>query len=287
MPARGWINVSVRCSFEQADHVCAAFEHSGSKATTVDRIISEEAAPTAQISGLFEESRYARTTLLNKLRSLPDALEISPIEENRVQDCDWVRLSQSKLRPVRISDRLRIAAPWHADDTDKAVTVQINPSTAFGTGHHPTTRLCLEFLTERNLKGASIIDYGCGSGIVALAGIALGAAFAWGVDIDADALMQSESNARRNGFERKFRALKPEHGIEKRIIAEIVVANLYSDLLCDLAGTVSNMVCDSGWLAVSGILESQTNIVRNAYRNRFDFDMASDGQWTLLAGRKR
>ncbi len=283
----GWINVSVRCGFDQADAACEAFECSGAVATTVDAIDAQADAASAQVTGLFDEKRYSRAQLQRNLLALSVVSETSSIQECRIEDRDWVRASQSDFKAVDVAGRLRIAAPWHDRGAHDPATVVINPSVAFGTGHHPTTRLCLEFIARCDLTRTALIDYGCGTGVIALAAIRLGADFAWGIDNDPDAIAESQANAARNDLDRRYCALTPEDAAIEGIKAGIVVANLYSEALCELAGSIGDMVCEGGWLALSGILQTQADMVRMAYCDRFEFAMETDQEWVLLSGCKR
>ncbi len=285
MARQGWINVSVRCPFDRADDVCAIFERFGAEATTA-QMPSKSKEPIAFITGLFEERWNRSEELRRELAKAGHNHALATFDRTSIADRDWVRESRANFKPVRIGNSLEIIAPWHTPAQNLA-SITINPSIAFGTGHHPTTRMCLEFIAEADLNGSTIVDYGCGSGVVALAAIGLGARFAQGVDIDSDALAESWRNAKRNGFEDRYRALTPEQLYIKSVKADIVVANLYSDLLCSLSSHLSSLVAESGWLAVSGILREQADAVCSAYCEDFDFRLRTQNKWALLSGRKR
>ena len=150
------------------------------------------------------------------------------------------------------------------------MSIIINPGISFGTGHHETTWLCAKLLSDLELKGCSVIDYGCGSGVLAISALKLGAAFAWGVDIDPDAVTDSRDNAVLNGVDGNYRCSLPEE-LPKTFQADIVVANIFADALVGLSDELTRLTRPGGWLILSGILQSQINQVCNAYTHTLQF----------------
>ena len=207
-----------------------------------------------------------------------------PHSVGRIADQDWVRASRDQFAPIRISPRLWIVPSWHEAPDPGAINLLLDPGLAFGTGSHPTTRLCLRWLERTVRGGESVLDYGCGSGILAIAAMKLGAARVDGVDIDEQALLAARSNAIQNRVEATF------HGAADAIQqpAQIVVANILAHPLVVLAPLLARLTARGGRLALAGLLEDQADEVRAAYQAWFDFDAPDqDENWTLLSGTRR
>ncbi len=203
-----------------------------------------------------------------------------------VEDTDWVRQTQSQFAPTRISERLWIVPSWHAPPDERAVIVRLDPGVAFGTGTHPTTRLCLAWLDAALAPGASVLDYGCGSGILAIAAAKLGARAVVGVDIDPQALAAARANSRANDVDASYTDL---HGLSQSAITfDVVLANILSNPLKLLAPALAARVAPRGSLVLSGVLERQADEVIAAYRHA-DNTLAlkvwqSDDGWVCLVG---
>jgi ribosomal protein L11 methyltransferase len=200
-----------------------------------------------------------------------------------VAEQDWVRLTQSQFDPIRINDRLWIVPSWHQAPDPQAINLVLDPGLAFGTGSHPTTRLCLEWLCAKVSRGGTALDYGCGSGILALAASKLGAGDVLGVDIDERALEAAADNAARNNV-----ALRLAHS--KQALTEqfdLVVANILTNPLCVLAPLIAARVKPGGLLALAGVLETQAEQVIAAYAPHIALTVGAtlDG-WVRLEGIK-
>ena len=211
-------------------------------------------------------------------------VEVSAHALRRIEDHDWVRRSQDQFRPVHISERLWIVPSWHAPPDPDAINLVLDPGLAFGTGTHPTTRLCLLWLA-RNVKGGeSVVDYGCGSGILAIAALKLGASRAVGVDIEPEAVEVARSNARRNGVDAAFLDADEAAGLS----ADVVVANILTNPLKMLAPVLARICRPGGRLALSGILSAQEHEVREAYCSWFALGECDDDEgWLCLSGTRR
>jgi ribosomal protein L11 methyltransferase len=207
-----------------------------------------------------------------------------PYRSVAVADQDWVRASRDQFTPIRVSQRLWIVPSWHAAPDPGAINIALDPGLAFGTGSHPTTKLCLAWL-ERTLRGGeAVIDYGCGSGILAIAAMKLGAARADGVDIDAQALLAARANAIQNRVQAEF------HGAAAAIRkpAQIVVANILAHPLIVLAPLLARLAAPAGRLALAGVLAGQADEVRAAYEPWFEFGAPGrEEDWVLLDGTRR
>jgi len=205
-------------------------------------------------------------------------------QQTPVGERDWVSASREQFAPIRISPRLWIVPSWHEPPDPAAINLLLDPGLAFGTGSHPTTRSCLQWL-ERSIRGGeSMLDYGCGSGILAIAAMKLGAACADGVDIDEQALLAARANALHNRVPVSFHAAADAI----RQPAQIVVANILARPLIVLAPLLARLTAPRGRIALAGLLAEQAEEVLSAYDAWFDFDPpVQDEGWILLGGGRR
>ncbi len=214
------------------------------------------------------------------------AIGLSEVPAYTVEDVaeqNWVQLTQSQFDPIRVSERLWIVPSWHESPDPNAINLILDPGMAFGTGSHPTTRLCLEWL-ERNVSTAcSVLDYGCGSGILAIAAARLGAGHVAGVDIDPQAVEAANANAERNGVTALFAdSATPVAGEY-----DVVVANILSNPLRVLAPAICAHVRSGGKLALSGILREQADEIIANYAQWLPLQVADVREdWVCLAGTK-
>lgn len=209
---------------------------------------------------------------------------LPPIEAYRVADRDWVRATQAQFEPIRIRDDFWIVPSWCAPPRADAVNLVLDPGLAFGTGAHPTTRLCLAWLAERVTPDSSVLDYGCGSGILAIAAVLLGAKRVDGTDIDPQAIAASVANANVNRASARF-AHVDELGDDRYTL---VVANILANPLRLLAPALAARTLTGGEIALAGILARQANEVTDTYTRWFDIaPWREEDGWVLLAGRRR
>jgi len=205
-------------------------------------------------------------------------------QADRVDDQDWVRLTQEQFLPMCVGERLWVVPSWHKPPRPDAVNIILDPGLAFGTGAHPTTRLCLRWLEQAIRGGETLIDYGCGSGILAIAGMRLGAGAACGVDIDPQALLAAQHNAVQNRVAAKF--FGAADGLP--CPADIVVANILANPLRVLAPLLARLTLPGGRIALSGILVEQAEEIEQLYACWFDIaGRQEDGGWTLVSGTRR
>ncbi|WP_283150359.1 50S ribosomal protein L11 methyltransferase [Silvimonas soli] len=201
-----------------------------------------------------------------------------------VEEQDWVRLTQSQFDPIRISDRLWITPTWHESPDARAINIVLDPGLAFGTGSHPTTRLCLKWLDSNIQQSETVLDYGCGSGILAIAAKKLGAGDTHGVDIDAQAMIASRQNAEQNNVEISF--FLPNEAPQQQY--DVVVANILTNPLKTLAPLLAGRVRAGGHIALSGILEEQADEVMAIYGVWFTFlPPAAEEGWVCLSGTRK
>ncbi|MDY7577526.1 50S ribosomal protein L11 methyltransferase [Herbaspirillum sp. RTI4] len=210
-----------------------------------------------------------------------------PFAMRAVEDQDWVRLTQSQFEPIHIGKRIWVVPSWHEAPEPDALVLELDPGLAFGTGSHPTTRLCMEWLEEYVQAEQSVLDYGCGSGILALVARKLGAQPVIGVDLDVQALEAASFNSERNHcsdiayyLPESFVLACPAHRYD------IVVANILAGPLTEMAAMLSAHVADGGALVLSGVLDSQAEQVCAAYAPYIALEIWAEHEgWVALAGR--
>lgn len=241
-----------------------------------------------RITGLFESE-----TDIDRLCSLvrdnwhrQTQQTLAEIDVTLVEDKDWERAWMDDFKPLQFGKRLWIVPSWHTVPDPEAANLMLDPGLAFGTGTHPTTALCLEWLDGQNVQGRQIIDYGCGSGILGLAALLLGADHVIGVDTDPQALEASRENARRNEVaENRLDLYLPEAEPDTR--ADILLANILAQPLISLAPHLASRVVSGGHLVLSGILSSQAREVMAAYEPWFTMDEPEAREdWIRLTGRR-
>ncbi|MFL9709811.1 50S ribosomal protein L11 methyltransferase [Methylobacillus sp. Pita1] len=201
-----------------------------------------------------------------------------------IAEQDWVRATQSQFEPIRIRDDLWIVPSWHDAPNPDGLNIVLDPGLAFGTGSHPTTHLCLSWLADTVTPQASVLDYGCGSGILAIAARKLGAGNVVGVDIDAQAIQSSVYNAGQNETDASFYLASDLPGEQ----FDIVVANILSSALSVLAPALARAAKPGGKIALSGILREQADQVGAIYQEWFDMNPpVFMDSWVLLTGSRR
>ena len=239
--------------------------------------------PRLRLSALFD-ARAEVASLLDAALAQAGGPPIEAASTDRLEDADWVAVTQRQFEPMRVGERLWIVPTWHQAPDAHAINVVLDPGAAFGTGSHPTTRLCLAWL-ERNVRaGDAILDYGCGSGILAIAAMKLGAARAIAVDVDPLALEAARYNASRNAVALDVRDAQQDMAETARI----TVANILANPLRMLAPLLASRTRPGGAIALSGILEEQAEAVAAAYSPWAALSVAArDTGWVLLAGERR
>ena len=202
----------------------------------------------------------------------------------QLEDKDWERAWMDNFKPIQFGERLWICPTWCEVPDDNAVNVMLDPGLAFGNGSHPTTALCLEWLDSLDLNGKTVIDFGCGSGILAIAAIKLGATRVIGIDIDPQALLASQDNAERNGVADQLHLYLPNDQ-PADLTADVVVANILAGPLRELSDVIKGLIKPNGQLAMSGVLETQAEDVANHYRNRLNIDpIVEREEWCRISG---
>jgi ribosomal protein L11 methyltransferase len=241
--------------------------------------------PTVRVKALFDASADRDAILLalvQQLGSLP------PMTFEDVADRAWEREWLKDFRPMRFGRRLWVCPAGMRPDTSdrESVFIDLDPGLAFGTGTHPTTALCLEWLDGARLEGRRVLDYGCGSGVLAIAALKLGAQAATGVDIDPQAIIATTENAQRNAVSGRLETCAVEE-LRQRAY-DIVLANILAEPLEHLAPELARLVAPGGAIVLSGLLTSQAPRLASLYGTWFDMDpMATRDDWARLSGIRR
>ncbi|CBJ82910.1 methylation of 50S ribosomal subunit protein L11 [Xenorhabdus bovienii str. Jollieti] len=205
----------------------------------------------------------------------------------QLEDKDWEREWMDNFHPMCFGNRLWICPSWREVPEPDAVNVMLDPGLAFGTGTHPTTSLCLQWLDGLDLTGKTVIDFGCGSGILAIAALKLGAKQAIGIDIDPQAIQASRDNAERNGVSAQL-TLYLSKNQPADLKCDIVIANILAGPLRELAPIIGSLPKSGGFLGLSGVLASQAEGVVQAYNNEFIIDpIAEQEEWCRITGIKK
>ncbi|HNX70888.1 50S ribosomal protein L11 methyltransferase [Rivihabitans pingtungensis] len=266
----------------------AAIEDAAAGTDAEEPIFGEPGEPvdrmwrTSRILALFDPAQDV--ALLIAAAASECGVPTPSWQMEEIAEQDWVRATQAQFDPIRISDRLWITPTWHEAPNPDAINLQLDPGLAFGTGSHPTTRLCLQWLDRELQAGESVLDYGCGSGILAIAALKLGAGRALGVDIDPQAVQSSRDNAAQNAVQADFYLPGELPDVE----TDVVVANILANPLRMLGALLTRHVRVGGRIVLSGILQEQAEEIRTLYQQWFEMDApVFDDGWTCLSGRKR
>lgn len=234
---------------------------------------------SVRITGLFDAEIDTAKTIAIAQRRFGNPLPEHFWEQ--LEDKDWEREWMANYHAIRCGERLWICPSWQQPPEPDKVNLMLDPGLAFGTGTHPTTFLCMQWIDQQDFTDKEVIDYGCGSGILALAAAKLGAARVTGTDIDPHAMDAARYNAERNGA--TLELLHSRENIDHT--ADVVVANILANPLTVLAPLLCGLTRSGGRIALSGILAAQTDMVRAAYRPAFELEVAGEREgWVLLTG---
>ena len=297
-----WISVALETDAAHADALSDALLAAGAISVSVEDALAGTDLETPQFgepdgvtngpaTPLWSESRVVAlfdpaADLIGRIAAAAAAAGIADLPEIELEDVaeqDWVRLTQSQFDPIRVNQRLWIVPSWHAAPDAHAINLVLDPGLAFGTGSHPTTFLCLQWLTENLHGGETLLDYGCGSGILGIAAAKLGAASVLGVDIDDNALIAARDNAANNGVMLALRHSKER--LEERF--DIVVANILTNPLCVLAPLLAGRVAPGGRIVLSGVLAAQAEQVIAAYAPLLALRVGAEHEgWVRLEGQQ-
>ena len=240
--------------------------------------------PQVYLRALFiDQDRLALT-----IKALENEAAIGgQIVSEQIDDHGWQEKFQQQFDTVQYGSRLWVYPSWHQNPDPEGTTLQLDPGLAFGTGQHPTTDLCLQWLCHADLKESTVIDFGCGSGILALAAVKLGANQVYAIDIDPQALQATSHNAARNKITHNEIKVG-DIDILQNVRADIIVANILAGPLCELRATFLNHLNSGATLVLSGILAAQTEVITKHYVNQFEHVHQSNlREWACLTLRRR
>jgi ribosomal protein L11 methyltransferase len=298
-----WLLLKIQANEQNADLISdalmdigalsASIEDANAETLSEQAIFGEPSSSDIQYPppGIWQQNivtaMFAENTDVNQVISaLKLATKIPQFQfsTETIAEQDWVRASQAQFEPIKITEQLWIVPTWHNAPNADAINIVLDPGLAFGTGSHPTTHLCLEWLTQQNLKNQNVLDYGCGSGILAIAAKKLGAYPVCGVDIDSQAIVASNYNAQQNQVEIDFF----DADTFTHQTFDVVVANILSSALMVLAPALAKYCKTGAKLALSGILEPQSEALIARYSEWFNMDTPTQKDaWILLTGTKR
>lgn len=291
-----WLQIMLSTTPETSDDIVDVLSEAGAIAVTLQDFDDEpvyEPLPgeeklwsQTRVIGLFE----ADTRVDDLLHHLKTALEVDELPNCMVKQLanqDWERVWIDHFKPMQFGNKLWVCPTAHTPPDPDAINLMLDPGLAFGTGTHPTTALCLEVLSELDITNKHILDYGCGSGILAIAAARLGAASVWAIDIDEQALQATIENAQRNQVSEQVITELPD-GLPNDTDFDILVANILSGPLIELAPYFATLVRMDGTLVLSGILAEQADDVRQAYTPWFVFaDPRKREDWVCLTATRQ
>jgi len=285
-----WLKITFASSKDQLDFISDKLELAGAQAVTIEDAgdnplfdLLDGELPvweSSQVTGLFnaEQGLDAVSADLTKAFA-PAALPQHHVES--LPDQDWERCWMDRFQPMQYGDNLWICPTWYEPPDSEATNIMLDPGLAFGSGSHETTRLCMEWLSKQNLAGKAVMDYGCGSGILAIAALKLGAASALGIDIDPQALQASRQNAQLNQVSEMLQLGLPAD-MPGHIQCDVVMANILADTLIELKAHLLSFRKPRGVLVLSGILKSQQALIYKTFEPANTIEVYNDGDWMMM-----
>ncbi|MFQ3198029.1 MAG: ribosomal protein L11 methyltransferase [Paraglaciecola sp.] len=290
-----WIQLIIDTRAKHADQIGDMLSANGAQAVTFvdakDTPMYEPKPgevmlwPETQVVGLYDAKHNMAQVVarLSKSRLLGQDF---PHKLDQLEDKDWEREWMDNFHPMQFGKRLWICPSWRDVPDPDAVNVMLDPGLAFGTGTHPTTALCLRWLDGLDLTGKTVVDFGCGSGILGIAAIKLGAKRVIGIDIDPQALLSSQNNADRNDVGDQIELYLPLY--QPQLQADAVLANILAAPLRELREVITAYCKPGGKLVLSGILAEQAQGINDLYSQDFTMEpIAIDGEWARVSGKRK
>ena len=292
-----WVQLTVVVDATYVDYTSDMFEGLMAAAVTAENAGQDEFYEVAfpgkpawqkvRLTALFDDQvdpHELSEFVLKRLHS--EGAEEIPCQINQLADQDWQRVWLDSFKPINVGKELWVIPSWCTAPEPTAKNIMLDPGLAFGTGTHATTHLCLDWLSRQSLDEQRVLDYGSGSGILAIASIKLGAGYADAVDIDPLAVSASLENAARNQVETQFSAYLPEQLEAPAGAYDLVIANILADVIVSLKDTLLGHLNANGQIILTGILDSQVERVKTVYRE-IDFSVEHKEHWSMLVGRPR
>ncbi len=291
-----WWQLTVHASSAEIDSVEDALLVLGAQAITLADAHDEpiyEPLPghspvwsQSLVTGLFDQTHSLESLYDHLVTLLPDHLAAT-IKQQLLEDQVWERTYLDYFKPTVFGDNLWIIPSWHKSVDNNAVNITLDPGVAFGTGSHPTTALCLEWLDQNPPNNKTVIDFGCGSGILGIAAVLLNASHVLFTDIDPQALDATLLNAQRNNLDERNIELKLPHEVSSQQV-DVLVANILSGPLIELEEHLASLIKPKGNILLSGILPEQIDNIMTAYKKDFDCEPATiKDNWVRITGTKR
>ena len=289
-----WIQLKINSQAEYAEQIGEMLSASGAQAVTfVDakdtpmyepKPVEVMLWPDTPIMRMYD-SEYDMSRVISQLSQSKLLGKNFNHKLDQLEDKDWEREWMINFHPMQFGERLWICPSWRDVPDPNAVNVMLDPGLAFGTGTHQTTSLCLRWLDRLELSEATVVDFGCGSGILGIAALKLGAKRVIGIDIDPQALLASQDNANRNDVGEKIELYLPEHQPEFK--ADVVLANILAGPIRELRTVITEYCKTGGKLVLSGILDNQAQEINDLYSHDFNMDpIMVDGEWARVSGVK-
>ena len=286
-----WLNVTFAVEENQLDYISEHLELAGAQSVTIedagdnplfDLLDGENPVwDSSLVTGLFNVQLGVDEVIAKLTRAFaPDALPECRVES--LPEQDWERSWMDRFQPMQYGRNLWICPTWYKPPDPEAINIMLDPGLAFGSGSHETTRLCMQWLSTQRLEGKAVIDYGCGSGILAIAALKSGAASALGVDIDQQALQASRQNAQLNQVSERLQLALPAN-MPDQSAGDIVFANILAGTLVELKTQLLTLRKAQGVLVLSGILQSQQAMIYKEFEPGNTIQSFNDGDWMMMS----
>ena len=286
-----WLKITLAVKKGQLDFISEQLELAGAQAVTIEDAgdhplfdLLDGSLPVwdnSLATGLFH-AEQGSDAVLAELASVFSPLALPQYRLEILPDQDWERSWMDRFQPIQYGNELWICPSWCEPPDPDATNVILDPGLAFGSGSHETTRLCMNWLSQQLLQNKTVIDYGCGSGILAIAALKLGADSALGIDIDPHALQASRKNAQLNQVSERLQLGLPTD-IPEQYESDIVFANILADTLLELRSQLLSYRKPGGILILSGILQSQNELIYKEFEPGNKIQVFEDGEWLMMS----
>ncbi len=296
-----WLQIHITVDQAQVDFTETLLESLGALSVTLDDAENQDLLEPLPgetplwnkviVTGIYAQEDGEEIDVDSIVTFIQAQMPDAPLSHEFIEDQEWERTWMDAYEPIQISDNFWIVPEWMTAPDAQAVNLKLDPGLAFGTGNHASTFLCLQWLGKTNLKDKIVIDYGCGSGILAVAALLLGAKKVYATDIDPQAVLATQQNAELNGVMNNLYVGLPDEFNEtlKDQKADVFVANILAGPLMMLAPQFATLVKSEGEFALAGVIEEQVSDVSNVYSEFFDILEVEkrDGYWCRISGKRQ